>query len=469
MSALQNPDRRALLAMTASWSVLGTLTPAVAASADPFLALPAILARIKPPVFPKKEFPITGFGALGDGTTDNTKAFADAIAACNAAGGGRVVVPAGKYLTGPIHLKSHVNLHISKGAVLLFSRDPSAYLPLVYTRWEGVECMNYSAQIYADQVENVAITGQGTLDGQADCSHWWPWKGRLNCGWREGDVNQAAGRARLFDMGDKDVPVEERQFGEGYYLRPNMVQICRSKNILIEGLTMINSPMFEVNPVLCTNVTVRGIKIKSHGPNNDGCDPDSCSDVLIEKCEFDTGDDCLAIKAGRNHDGRRVGVPSENIIIRDCVMKEGHGGLTIGSEMSGGVRNVFIERCRLSSPNLNQALRFKTNAMRGGTIEHVFIRDIELGEVGEAILQVDFTYEEGAQGPEKPVVRDIWIDRVHCRHAKFALQLRGFEASPIQDIHLSNCTFDRVDHDNIIEHVTTLDMRNVRINGRITG
>jgi polygalacturonase len=453
--------------MSVSLAALSLLQPARAASVDPFAAVPKILARIRPPVFPKKDFPISKFGAIGDGQTDNTKAFADAIAACHSAGGGRVIVPAGKYVTGPIHLKSNINLHVAKGAVIMFSRDPAAYLPLVYTRWEGVECMNYSAQIYADQVENVAITGAGTLDGQADCAHWWPWKGRVNCGWRDGDVNQAAGRARLFDMGDRDVPVEERLFGEGYYLRPNMVQICRSKNVLIEGLTMINSPMFEINPVLCTNVTVRRIKIKSHGPNNDGCDPDSCKDVLIEKCEFDTGDDCLAIKAGRNHDGRRVGVSSENIVIRDCVMKDGHGGLTIGSEMSGGVRNIFIERCRLSSPNLNQALRFKTNAMRGGIIEHVYIRDIEVGIVGEAILQVDFTYEEGAKGPEKPIVRDIWIDRVHCAHAKFALQLRGFEASPIQDIHLSNCTFDRVDQDSIIEHVADLSMRNVRINGKL--
>jgi polygalacturonase len=364
-------------------------------------------------------------------------------------------------------LKSNVNFHVAKGATLVFSRDPKDYLPLVYTRWEGIECMNYSSQIYADQVENVAITGEGVLDGQADCSHWWPWKGRVNCGWKDGDVNQFAARDALFAMGANDTPVDQRIFGEGHYLRPNMVQICRSKNVLIEGLTMIDSPMFEVNPVLCTNVTVRGVKIKSHGPNNDGCDPDSCTDVLIEKCVFDTGDDCLAIKAGRNRDGRRVGVPSQNIIIRDCEMKAGHGGLTIGSEMSGGVRNVFIERCRLDSPDLNQALRFKTNAMRGGTIEKVYIRDIEIGEVGGAILQIDFTYEEGAQGPEKPVVRDIWIDRVHCKHSKFALQLRGLEASPIQDIHLSNCTFDRIDQPDIVEFVNDLRRTNVRVNGKV--
>ena len=459
-------SRRDLLGSSLSIAALMAANPVIAKAADPFDAVKDILARIKPPTFPKKDFPVSDFGAIADGVTDNTQAFAKAIAACHEAGGGRVVVAPGKYATGPVHLKSNVNFHVAKGATLIFSRDPKAYLPLVYTRWEGVECMNYSAQIYADHVENVAITGGGTLDGQADCSHWWPWKGRTNCGWREGDVNQFAGRARLFDMAARDVPVEERIFGEGYYLRPNMIQICHSQNILIEGLTMIDSPMFEVNPVLCRNVTVRGIKINSHGPNNDGCDPDSCQDVLIEHCEFDTGDDCLAIKAGRNRDGRRVGVPSENIVIRDCVMKDGHGGLTIGSEMSGNVRNVFIERCKLSSANLDQALRFKTNAMRGGIIEHIYMRDIELGEVGKAILQIDFTYEEGDQGPEKPIVRDIWIDRVHCKHAKVALELRGFEASPIQDIHISNCVFERVDLPNVIEHVADLQIKNVKVNGK---
>jgi len=474
MTFIQHPDRRAVLKSLSAGAVFAGLAShwpqrVSAKDADPFSAVPAILARIKPPRFPDRHLSITQFGAVGDGKTDATAAIAAAIAACHDAGGGRVVIPPGNYATGPIHLKSNINLHVAKGATLMFSRDPAAYLPLVYTRWEGVECLNYSSQIYADRVENVALTGGGTLDGQADCTHWWPWKGRTNCGWKDGDVNQFAGRARLFDMGAKDTPLDERRFGDGYYLRPNMVQICRSKNILVEGLTMINSPMFEVNPVLCTNVTVRGIKIKSHGPNNDGCDPDSCSDVLIENCEFDTGDDCLAIKAGRNRDGRRVGVPSENIVIRNCVMKEGHGGLTIGSEMSGGVRNVFIENCKLSSPNLNQAIRLKSNAMRGGIIEHVYIRNIDIGEVGGAVIQIDLTYEEGADGPERPIIRDIHISRVHVRKSKFALQLRGLEESPVQDIHINDCVFDRIEQEDIVEHVNDLRRTNLKVNGRRIG
>ena len=461
-----NTTRRDFLLAGASAAALSGL-PASAFAADPWAGAADIVARIKPPVFPARDFDITKYGARGDGTTDCTQAIARAIGACTAAGGGRVVVPAGIFSTAPIHLKSNVNLYLADAAVLSFSRDPARYLPVVYTRWEGVECLNYSAQVYADGQENIALTGSGTLEGNADCSHWWPWKGRTNCGWSEGQPNQDPARNALFNMGDKDVPLAERIFGEGHYLRPNMVQFCRSKNILIEGVTMKNSPMFEINPVLCRNVTVRGVSIVSHGPNNDGCDPDSSQDVLIENCSFDTGDDCLAIKAGRNHDGRRVGVASENIVVRNCKMKEGHGGLTVGSEMSGGVRNVFFENCDLNSPNLNQALRLKTNAMRGGTIEHIYFRNIRIGEVSAAVLQIDFTYEEGAAGPERPNVGNIHLENITCEKSKVALELRGFENAPIHDVSLRNCTFDRIEQADILDHVKGLERINVKENGKL--
>ena len=461
-----NTTRRDFLLAGASAAALGGL-PASAFAADPWARATDIVARIKPPIFPARDFDITKYGARGDGTTDCTEAIARAVSDCNAAGGGRVVVPAGIFSTAPIHLKSNVNLYLADASVLSFSRDPARYLPVVYTRWEGVECLNYSAQVYADGQENIALTGSGTLEGNADCSHWWPWKGRTNCGWSEGQPNQDPARNALFNMGDKDAPLAERIFGQGHYLRPNMVQFCRSKNILIEGVTMKNSPMFEINPVLCRNVTVRGVSIVSHGPNNDGCDPDSSQDVLIENCSFDTGDDCLAIKAGRNHDGRRVGVASENIVVRNCKMKEGHGGLTVGSEMSGGVRNVFFENCDLSSPNLNQALRLKTNAMRGGTIEHIYFRNIKIGEVSAAVLQIDFTYEEGAAGPERPNVGNIHLENVTCQKSKVALELRGFENAPIHDVSLRNCTFDRIEQADILDHVRRLERINVKENGKL--
>src|SRR5215469_8697919 len=216
--------------------------------------VPAILARIQPPVFPKRDFDITRYGAAGDGAKDCTNAIAKAIDACSQAGGGRVIVPAGVFLTGPVRLKSNIDLHIAADATLRFVRDPKRYLPLVYTRWEGLECLNYSAFIYSDGQNNLAITGEGTLDGNCDCEHWWPWKGRTNCGWKKGDPDQAKDRAQLFDMAEHGVPVNERIFGQGHYLRPQFLQPYRCKNVLIEDVTITNSPMFEIHPILCSNV-----------------------------------------------------------------------------------------------------------------------------------------------------------------------------------------------------------------------
>jgi polygalacturonase len=458
-------DRRKFMQTGAAVALIGS--DALLAQPDAWSEVQGILARIRPPQVARREFNVKRYGAVGDGKTDASEALTKAIAECSTKGGGRVIVPNGVYLTGPLHLKSNVHLHLDDKTTLRFTRDPKRYLPVVYSRWEGVELMNYSACIYADNAENIAITGAGVLDGNADCeAAWWSWNGRPTCGWSPGKPVQGPGRNRLFDMGARDVPLAERQFGEGFYLRPNLMQFCHSRNILIEGLTMRNSPMYEVNPVLCTNLTIRGIHVESHGPNNDGCDPDSSRDVLIEDCTFDTGDDCIAIKAGRNRDGRRVAVPSENIVIRNCRMKDGHGGVTIGSEMSGGVRNVFVENCRLDSPHLEQALRFKTNAMRGGTIEHIYFRNITVGQVSNAVLQIDCLYEEGEAGPEKPIVRDIHVAKVTCQKSRYALQLRGFAGSPIQDIHLEDCEFNGAQQPNEVQHVEMLKAVRVKINGQ---
>jgi polygalacturonase len=369
-------------------------------SSDGWDEVPKILARIKPPTFPNRDFDITKFGAVGDNKADCTEAFRKAIAACSGAGGGRVVVPAGEFSTGAIHLKSNVDLHVTSGGTVRFSRDPKKYLPLVFTRWEGIELMNYSPFIYAFEQENVAITGEGTIDGRSDCEHWWPWKGRKNCGWKEGDPEQTKARNTLLDMAEKGVAVQERVFGEGYYLRPQFIQPYRCKNVLIEGVTLRNSPMWQVHPVLSTNVTVRKLTIISSGPNTDGCDPECCTDVLIKECFFDTGDDCIAIKAGRNADGRRLHTPSQNIVIQGCRMKDGHGGVTVGSEISGGVRNVFAENCQMDSPNLDFAIRIKNNAMRGGLLENIYVRDITVGQVSTAAITIDFYYEEGESESE---------------------------------------------------------------------
>lgn len=413
-----------------------------------------VLARIKAPTFPNKDFPITDYGAKSG--TDSSAAIAAAIDACNKAGGGRVVVPKGEWLTVAITLKSNVNLHVSEGATLRWLFEPKRY-PIVYTRWEGVELMSYSALIYAYGQENIAVTGKGTLDGGADWDNWWSWV-------RKGEVQkQKAARDRLNEMGEKNVPVAERVFGEGSFLRPNFVQPYNCKNILIEDVTIIRSPMWELHPVLSQNITVRGVKINSHGPNNDGCDPESSRDILIEDCVFDTGDDCIAIKSGRNGDGRRVNVPSENIVIRNCVMKDGHGGVVLGSECTGGIRNVFVENCTMDSPDLDRALRFKNNAMRGGILENVFMRNVKVGKVGEAVLTIDLLYQEGAKGPHKPIVRNVQMEKITSSASPRVMYIRGFENSVIENIRISDSTFEGVTDTEVVSHAGNIQLNRVTI------
>jgi polygalacturonase len=428
--------------------------------------LPKILERIVPPSFPDHDFDITAFGAKGDGASDCTEAFRRAIDACAAAGGGRVVVPAGVYLTGAIHLKSNVNLHIAKEATVRFSTDPKSYLPLVYTRWEGVECMNYSPLIYAYRQENIAITGEGILDGQGSTEHWWPWKGQEHNGWKKGMPHQKRGRDSLFAMAERGVPVEQRRFGEGFYLRPNFFQPYECKNVLVQGVTFKNSPMWFLHPVLSENVSILNVTVQGLGPNNDGCNPESSKNVLIKGCYFDTGDDCIAIKSGRNADGRRINVPSENIVVQNCSMKEGHGGVVVGSEISGGVRNVFVEDCVMDSPNLDRALRFKTNAVRGGVLENFYVRNTRVGEVAEAVIKVDFYYEEGDAGPYTPVLRNISVKNVTSKKSKFAFWMKGYERSPITNIIIEDCEFDGVERKDVLEHVKNMTLKNVKVNGK---
>jgi polygalacturonase len=417
-----------------------------------------IVNRIKPPQFPDRDFKITDYGAAADGKTDCTAAFEKAITAANKAGGGRVVVPAGTYLSGAIHLKSNVNLYVSQDAVIKFSTDPDKYLPAVRVRFEGIECINYSPPVYAYEQENIAITGKGTLDGQGSEENWWPWNLK---GLDSSDIKQ------LNNYGRDGVPVETRVFGRGHYLRPNMIVPYKCKNILIEDVTIKNSPMWHVNLVLSQNITVRRVKIIGHGPNNDGCNPDSCKDVLIEDCFLDNGDDCVTIKSGRNNDGRRVNVPCENIVVRDCRMKDGHGGVVLGSEMSAGVRNVFIENCKMDSPNLRQALRIKSNAQRGGFIENIYMRNVEIGEVNEAIFNINFYYDEAENGPYLPTVRNINIENVTGWKSKYVLFLRGFSSTPsITDIYIRNCSFNFVQDADVISGVEKIVFENVKVNAR---
>jgi polygalacturonase len=454
-------SRRHMLAAMAG----AALTRRAAVAGDPWSLHAEILKRMQAPKFPAKDFLISKCGAKPDGKTDCSDAFRKAIEDASRAGGGRVIASEGVYLSGAIHLKNNVNLVVQKGATIKFFQDPK-YYPIVLTRFEGLECMNYSPLIYALDQTNIAVTGEGTLDGQSDQEHWWPWKGNARGGWKQGTPNQLAAREKLVQMAEQGLPVEQRVMGDGACLRPMFVQPYRCANVLIEGVTIINSPMYEVHPVLSNNVTVRNVKVISHGPNNDGCDPESCRDVLIEGCNFDTGDDCIAIKSGRNADGRRLHTPSENIIVQNCVMKDGHGGVTMGSECSGGIRNVFAQDCQMDSPNLDRVLRFKNNAMRGGVIEHVYMRNVKAGQVAGPAIEVDFQYEEGEKGPFKPVVRDVEVVNVTVKKCASAWSLRGFKTAPVQDVRIKHCTFEGAARANVAENVERFVAEDVTVNGQ---
>lgn len=441
-------------------------------SAEHWERVAGVVDSITVPTFPDRSFDIRKFGA-----TENepaTEAIRQAIEACHEAGGGVVMVPAGEYLTGPIELKSNVNLHISEGATLKFSTNPRDYTPFVLTRWEGLDCYNYKPLIYAYGQENIAITGKGVLDGQADRTHWWPWKGRKDFGWTEGMLCQTyrpdtiPGRKKLELMEKNQVPVEQRMMEEDDCLRPPFVQPYRCKNVLIEGVKLVRSPFWLLHPLLCENVTVREVTMDSHGPNNDGCDPESCRNVLIENCYFNTGDDCIAIKSGRDNDGRAWNIPSENIVIRNNVMKDGHGGVVIGSEISGNCRNVWAENCTMDSPHLDRVVRIKSNAVRGGVIENVFVRNITVGECGEAVFRVEMKYEKVTEGAHYPVLKNVYLEDITCDKSQYAIYIDGFkDRKQVSDIFIKNCTFGGVQKKgrNKIIGAENVVFENVKING----
>lgn len=438
---------------------------------SPWELMKSVEKDIKVPVFKNKTYNLITYGVVGDGVTDNTKIINSTILLCSNEGGGKVILPAGKFLSGPINLQNNVNLHLEEGAEILFSTNPADY-PIVHTSFEGTELMNYSPLIYAYQKINVALTGKGVLNGQANNENWWYWAGGESYGWKEGMRNQKEplNLFRLMEMGEDGVPVSERVFGEGHYLRPTFVDFFDCKNVLLQGVKIIDAPFWVIHPMKSTNVTVDGVTVQSHGPNNDGCDPEYSKNVLIKNCVFNTGDDCIAIKSGRNGDGRRVAIPSENIIVRNCKMIDGHGGVVIGSEISAGVRNVFVEDCLMDSPNLDRAIRIKSNSKRGGLVENVYVRNLEVGQVKEAVLKINMFY--GIYGKQEgnfiPEVRNVFLENVKVKDGgKFGILATGYKQLPIQNIKFTNVKIDKVDKDYSIDNVIGLQFINTRINGNL--
>ena len=411
---------------------------------------PLIESRIAAPQFRDAAYDIRDFGAVaGDSVNLCHHAINAAIERCSAEGGGTVEVPAGTWFTGPLTLLSGVNLHLDDDATLMFTDRLDEY-PLVLTRWEGIDCYNYQPLIYAIDQHDIALTGRGTIDGAASVRTWWSMCWGLETDWDPRASSQKVGRPLLKSWNEQQLPVEQRVLGHGYGMRPQLVNFYRCDNILVEDVTMLRSPFWNLHPVLCRNMTVRGVHFVNDGPNGDGCDPESCDGVLIEECFFDTGDDCIAIKSGRDQDGRRVGEPSQNIIVRDCTMKNGHGGVVVGSEISGGYRNLFVERCNMDSPRLDRAIRIKTNARRGGVIENIYVRNIEVGQCKESFLKINLIYDqrevEEAQEIVLPTVQNVFMEDIHGGQSRYGVMITALEEeSHVHNICLRNCTFDRVE------------------------
>ena len=415
---------------------------------------------IRTPKFADKAYVITKYGANTDNTAaKNQKAIQKAIDLCSKKGGGRVVVPAGqKFLTGAIELKSGVNLEVQENAVLEFVFEPALY-PIVETSWEGLECFNLSPCVYAFKAKDIAITGKGTIDGGGSNDTWWPWNGNKRFGWKEGQTSQRdMGRPRLLQAGEDGIPMydekgkrsPERVFTEKDRLRPQLVSFNKCEGILLEDVTLLRSPFWVIHPLHSTDITVRRVKMINDGPNGDGCDPECCDRVLIEDCYFDTGDDCIAIKSGRNRDGRERNMPSKNIIIRNCEMKNGHGGVVVGSEISGGCQNVYAHDCVMDSPELERVLRIKTNSCRGGVIENINMRNIKVGVCKEAVLKINTDYEpkEICCRGYYPTVRNVLMENVTCQKSQYGVMIVGYEADSlsytVNHITVRNCKFDGV-------------------------
>ena len=383
------------------------------------------------------DFNIADYDAKGDGFKCTT-AFAKAIALCAEAGGGRVVVPKGRWFSGAIRLRSNVELHLEEGSEILFSQDPADYLPAVHTSWEGMECCNYCPLVYAYCCTNVAITGSGTLrafEGEWKDTRWYPWVLQEN--------GICAARRQLYDWGAKEVPVEERQIWkmENAHTRPQFVQFNRCKGVRWEGFKVRNSPFWTLHLYMCDGATVRGLDVYAHGNNNDGIDIEMCRDVLVEACTFDQGDDGVVIKSGRNRDAWRLHTPTENVLVRNCRIINAHTIFGIGSEISGGVRNVRMENC--AADKVARMVYIKTNHRRGGFVEGVSVENVRCREAAESVFEIatDVLYE-WAKMPEYETkltrIGNIDLRNISCGKTLWGVKIFGDRRLPPRDIRLAD-------------------------------
>src|SRR6187401_3204460 len=430
------------------------------------------LPVIKSPVFKKDTLSIKKYGAVSDGNTLNTTRINSAIDILSKRGGGVVLIPAGLWLTGPIVLKNNVNLHLATGATLLFTKDLGLY-PLVKANWEGIPQMRNQSPISATNASNIAITGKGIIDGNGDV---WravkidkltesQWKKKVASGGVVSDDKKTWYPSEGFMKGSKMPanpgmisPEKDAALYQSIkdFLRPNLVVFTNCKNILLEGITFQNSPAWCLHPLMCENLTVRNVFVKNpwYAQNGDGIDAESCKNVLIENSVFDVGDDALCMKSGRDAEGRKRGMPIENVIIRNCTVYAAHGGFVIGSEMSGGARNIYVNNCTFIGTDIG--LRFKTTRGRGGIVENIFIKDIYMKDIPAEAILFDMYYmakDPVALAGEKrelpkvefkpvdettPQFRNFHISNVYCNGAEKGIFVRGLPEMHVKDIVLEN-------------------------------
>ena len=414
----------------------------------------SILKQITGAAVPQAELCITSFGAKGDGVKDCKPAFDKAMKRAARLGGARIVVPAGEYwLEGPIHFVSNVCLELQEGATLKFSPTPSCYLPLVKTSWEGTFLQNYSPFIYGYGLENVSIVGKGKIDGNAATTF---------ATWR---AKQKAGQVRSREMNHRETPVEERNFGEGYWLRPHLIPFFNCKNITISDVFITNAPFWCIHLLKSENVICRGLRYDAKLVNNDGIDPECSRNILIEDIEFDNGDDNVAIKAGRDNDGWAVATPSENIVIRRCHFKGLHA-VVIGSEMSAGVRNVFVEDCTFGG-YCKRGIYVKTNPDRGGYVSNLYVNNCKFGEVEDLFYVTSMYAGEGMDNDKFTKVSDIYVDGLSCDKATAAgLVLQGTVAEPIRHVVFRNIEIGQAANAVSFDDTAGVEMLDCHIGGR---
>jgi polygalacturonase len=413
-----------------------------------------------------KQFPITDFGAVAGNQEKTSLAISAAIEKANSVGGASVIIPEGEWLCGKIHLKSNVNLHLDKGAVLLFSDNPEDYLPAVHTTWEGMECYNYSPLIYAYKCKNIAITGEGELKAKMEV--WTEWFARPPA--------HTNSLKRLYYLAAENKPVEERQMvNDTAHFRPQFIQFNRCENVLMEGVTVTNSPFWTIHPYLSKNIVIRNIKVYAHGHNNDGIDPEMSQNVLIENCILDQGDDAISIKSGRNQDAWRLNTPSKNIVIRHLTVKNGHQLVALGSELSGGIENVLIDSCEvLDGAKLNHLLFIKTNERRGGFVRNIYMTNTKSGKIDLGILGIEtnvlYQWRDLVPTLDRRLtsISDIYLKNIQSGKVQFVSRILGQEELPIKNISLENVHADSIQQkDYIKENVENFSV-NLNQNCRVS-